>query len=136
MIRRRFRKYRNQFAKFNQRQFRNANFRRSCAQVFQLPDGPFDACFDLGVEIVKEEIRRNANPQTTEVFLEASPVISNASPKRRRIVFVETRDGLQHHRDIFHTSCHRSQMVQGPCEGNDPVFADETVGRLQPDNAA
>ena len=78
----------------------------------------------------------DADAQPLDVAGQGRAVVGQRVPRARRVLRVVAGDRLQQDRAILDGPGHRPGVVEAVRIGIDPVAADETIGRLQPDDAA
>ena len=91
---------------------------------------------DLRVDLIEEVLPGYSNPQPVHALVQPQSVVLPGPVDGPRVAGVVTRDGVHYQGRVPYRPGHRSDGVETPAQGIDPVPADAAEGRLQSDDPA
>ena len=99
-------------------------------------DCPLDGFRNLRVQVVEKRPADNTKPEFSGRGFQGSRVVGYRGVDGSRLERIVARDDVHHDRGILHGLTHWANVIQGPGKCHDAACADQSVGRLEPDDAA
>src|ERR687890_408732 len=104
--------------------------------AFEVSRDPLDDLAHARLDAFAHQLLYHPDPKARDTAFELCQVIRDLYVRARRVARVVAGDGLQEKSGVAHVTGHRSDLVQGRGERDEPVARDPPIGRLEAHNAA